>query len=89
MRGPSVPPKADGTNDTGSDTKYLALRLGSDGNLGDLDGVEPDDFTNHNHNMQHCQLVLPTSSMSPSSESPLTRTPTVQQNMVIHVLYHD
>ncbi|CAL5202073.1 unnamed protein product [Lathyrus oleraceus] len=82
MRGPSVPPKADGTNDTGSDTKYLALRLGSDGNLGDLDGVEPDDFTNHNHNMQHSQLVLPTSSMSPSSESPLTRTPTVQQNMV-------
>ncbi|XP_050881665.1 uncharacterized protein LOC127085132 isoform X2 [Lathyrus oleraceus] len=27
MRGPSVPPKADGTNDTGSDTKYLALSI--------------------------------------------------------------
>ncbi|XP_058782415.1 uncharacterized protein LOC131656843 isoform X2 [Vicia villosa] len=79
-RGPSVPPKADGTNDTGSVTKYLALRLGSEGNLGDLDGVEADDFTNHNN--QHSQLVLRTSSMSPSSESPLRRTPSVQQNMV-------
>ena len=48
MRGPSVPPKTDGSNDTGSVTRYLALRLSSEGNLGDLDGVEADDFNNHN-----------------------------------------
>lgn len=81
MRGPSVPLKADGTNDTSSVTRYMAPRLGSEGNLvGDVDGGEADDFTNHN--MQHSRLVLRTSSMSPSSESPLRRTPSIQQNMV-------
>lgn len=81
MRGPSVPLKADGTNDTASVSRYMAPRVGSEGNLvGDMDGVEADDFTNHN--MQHSRLVLRTSSMSPSSDSPLRRTPSGQQNMV-------
>lgn len=82
MRGPSVPLKAaDGTNDTASVSRYMAPRAGSEGNLvGDMDGGEADDFTNHN--MQHSRLVLRTSSMSPSSDSPLRRTPSGQQNMV-------
>lgn len=81
MRGPSVPLKADGTNDTASVSRYMAPRAGSEGNLvGDMDGGEADDFTNHN--MQHSRLVLRTCSMSPSSDSPLRRTPSGQQNMV-------
>jgi len=88
MRGPSVPLKADGTNDTASVSRYMAPRLGSEGNLaGDMDGGEADDFTNHN--MQHSRLVLRTSSMSPSSDSPLRRTPSGQQNMVMQMVYHD
>lgn len=88
MRGPSVPLKADGTNDTASVSRYMAPRAGSEGNLvGDMDGGEADDFTNHN--MQHSRLVLRTSSMSPSSDSPLRRTPSGQQNMVMHMVYHD
>lgn len=88
MRGPSVPLKADGTNDTASVSRYMAPRVGSEGNLvGDMDGGEADDFTNHN--MQHSRLVLRTSSMSPSSDSPLRRTPSGQQNMVMHMVYHD
>ncbi|CAJ2639427.1 unnamed protein product [Trifolium pratense] len=80
-QGPSVPLKADGTNDTSSVSRYMAPRIGSEGNLvGEVDGGEADDFTNHN--MQHSHLVLRTSSMSPSSESPLRRTPSGQQNMV-------
>lgn len=81
VHGPSVPLKADGTNDTSSVSRYMAPRMGSEGNLvGEVDGGEADDFTNHN--MQHSHLVLRTSSMSPSSESPLRRTPSGQQNMV-------
>jgi myb proto-oncogene protein len=88
VHGPSVPLKADGTNDTSSVSRYMAPRMGSEGNLvGEVDGGEADDFTNHN--MQHSHLVLRTSSMSPSSESPLRRTPSGQQNMVMHVVYHN
>ena len=88
MRGPSVPLKADGTNDTASVSRYMAPRLGSEGNLvGEMDGGEADDFTNNN--MQHSRLVLRTSSMSPSSDSPLRRTPSGQQNMVMQMVYHD
>ncbi|KAK7304575.1 hypothetical protein VNO77_42457 [Canavalia gladiata] len=83
MRGPSVPLQGDGTNDTGSMTRHIApMRIGSEGNLGgDVDGGETDDFANH---AMHSRHVFRTSSMSPSSESPLRRTPTVQQNMVSH-----
>ncbi|XP_061373502.1 uncharacterized protein LOC133315839 [Gastrolobium bilobum] len=82
MRGPSVPLQADGTNDTGSMTRHMAPRLGSEGNLvGYVDGGEADDFANHNMHSRH---MLRTSSMSPSSESPLRRTPSVQQNVVSH-----
>ncbi|XP_015967684.1 uncharacterized protein LOC107491354 [Arachis duranensis] len=76
MRGPSAPLQVDGMNDTGSMTRLMAPRLGSEGNLvGDVEGGEAD---------MHSRHMLRTSSMSPSSESPLRRTPTVQQNVVSH-----
>lgn len=82
--GPSVLLQADGTNDSGS----VSRRLGSEGNfVGDVDGGEADDSANHN--MQHYRLVPRTSSMSPSSESPLRKTPSAQQNMVMYIVYHN
>ncbi|MED6110062.1 hypothetical protein PIB30_039408 [Stylosanthes scabra] len=76
MRGPSAPLQADGMIDTGSMTRLMVPRLGSEGNLvGDVEGGEAD---------MHSRQMLRTSSMSPSSESPLQRTPTVQQNVVSH-----
>ena len=84
MRGPSVPLQGDGTNDTGSMIRHMPPRLGSEGNLvaADVDGGgEGDDFANHTMHSRH---VLRTSSMSPSSESTLRRTPSIsiQQNVV-------
>ncbi|XP_019429387.1 PREDICTED: uncharacterized protein LOC109336985 isoform X2 [Lupinus angustifolius] len=79
MHGPSVPLQTNGTHDSGSMTRHLVPRLGSEGNLvGDLEGSEADDLVNHN--MQSRQM-LRTSSMSPSSESPLRRTTSTQPNM--------
>lgn len=84
MRGPSVQLQADGTNDSGSMTRHLVPRLGSEGNLvGDLEGSEADDLVNHNMHSRH---MLRTSSMSPSSESPLRKAPSAQQNVVIYLL---
>ncbi|KAK4264258.1 hypothetical protein QN277_025463 [Acacia crassicarpa] len=80
-KSPSVPLQADGTNDTGSMGKHGAPRNSSEANLGDdVEGVVADDLSNHNIHSRH---ILRTSSMSPS-ESPLRRTPTVQQNAVSH-----
>lgn len=74
MRGPCGPLQADGMNDTGSMTRHMVQRLGSEGNLvGDVEGGEAD---------MHSRHMLRTSSMSPS-ESPLRRTPSVQQNVVM------
>ncbi|KAG5046304.1 hypothetical protein AAZX31_06G179600 [Glycine max] len=86
MRGPSVPLQGDGTNDTGSMIRHMPPRLGSEGNLvaADVDGGgEGDDFANHTMHSRH---VLRTSSMSPSSESTLRRTPSIsiQQNVISH-----
>ena len=81
---PSVPLQGDGTNDTGSMIRHMTPRIGSEGNPGgDVEGGEADDLSNHNI---HSRNVLRTSSMSPSSESPLRRTPSVQQNMVMYIL---
>lgn len=80
---PSVPLQADGTNDTGSMGKHGAPRISSEANLGDdVEGVAADDLANHSIHSRH---MLRTSSMSPSSDSPLRRTPTVQQNAVSHL----
>ncbi|RZC17035.1 hypothetical protein D0Y65_010059 [Glycine soja] len=83
MHGPSVPLQGDGTNDTGLMIRHMPPRLGSQGNLvaADVDGGEGDDFANYTMHSRH---VLRTSSMSPSSESPLRRTPSVQQNVISH-----
>ncbi|KAL2340836.1 hypothetical protein Fmac_008776 [Flemingia macrophylla] len=82
MRGPSVSVQGEGTNDTGSITRHMVPRLGSEGNLvGDVDGGEGDEFANHTMQSRH---ILWPSSMSPSSESPLRRTPSVQQNVISH-----
>ncbi|XP_057443041.1 uncharacterized protein LOC130734577 isoform X2 [Lotus japonicus] len=81
MRGMSILPQPDGTNDNGSMTRHMTTR--SEGNIvGDVDGGgEADDSANHN--VQYSRHVLRTSSMSPSSESPLRRTPNVQPNVVM------
>jgi len=86
MRGPSGPIQGDGTNDTGSMIRHMPPRLGSEGNLaGDVDGGDGDDLANHTMHSRH---VLRPSSMSPSSESPLRRTPSVQQNAVMYISYY-
>ncbi|KAI4336062.1 hypothetical protein L6164_014638 [Bauhinia variegata] len=67
---PSVPLQTDGTNDTGSMIRHMTPRTGSgsEANLvGDVEGGEADDLSNHNVH---------------SSESPLRRTPSAQQIMV-------
>ncbi|XP_054795387.1 uncharacterized protein LOC129320248 [Prosopis cineraria] len=75
----SVPFQADGTNGTGSLTRHIIPRVGSEANLGcDVEGSENDDLSNHNMLSRNVHWM---SSMSPS-ESPLRRTPCVQQNMV-------
>ncbi|KAK7317223.1 hypothetical protein RJT34_01265 [Clitoria ternatea] len=85
VRGPSVPLPGDATTDTGSMTmtRNMVPRLGSEGNLlADVDGAEADEFANP---AMHSRNMLRTSSMSPSSESPLRRTPSVQQNTVMFI----
>lgn len=78
---PCVPFQADGTNDTGSPNRHMTPRIGSEANLGgDMECGETDELSNHN---MHSRNVHGMSSMSPSSESPLRRTPNVQQNMVM------
>ncbi|XP_028784096.1 uncharacterized protein LOC114740133 [Neltuma alba] len=77
---PSVPFQADGTNDSGSLTRHMTPRVGSEANLGggDVEGSETDDPSNHT---MHSRNAYWMSSISPS-ESPHRRTPSVQQNMV-------
>lgn len=67
---PSVSLHVDVTNDSGSMTKHLTPRMGSDGLLrGDGEG-EVDDASNHN---THSRSLLRISSVSPSSDSPHKR----------------
>lgn len=82
---PSGPLQADGTNDTGSMRKHMASRMSAEANLGDeVEGGATDDLSHHNLHSRH---MLRTSSMSPSSESPLRRTPSAHQNMVMYLAY--
>lgn len=79
---PSVPLQGDGTNDNGSMGKQGVPRISADANVGDdVEGVAADNLSNHNTHSRH---MLRTSSMSPSSESALRRTPAVQQHAVIY-----
>lgn len=76
---PSGPFHIDTTNDSGSLTRQVTPRLGSDANLGgEMEGGEPDDISNHNMHSRH---LLRMSSTSPSSDSPLRR-PYIQHNAV-------
>lgn len=68
---PSVSLQVDVTNDSGSMTRHLTPRMGSDGNPGgDVEGGEADDSSNQNMHSHH---MLRMSSMSPSSDSPHRR----------------
>ncbi|KAK1359761.1 tRNA (Ile)-lysidine synthase [Heracleum sosnowskyi] len=68
---PSVSLHVDVTNDSGSMTRHLTPRMGSDGFLrGDGEGGEADDASNHN---THSRNLLRMSSVSPSSDSPHKR----------------
>ncbi|KAK9277825.1 hypothetical protein L1049_027381 [Liquidambar formosana] len=79
---PSVPLQVDTTNDSGSMTRHVAPRMGSEANLGgDMEGGEADDVSNHNMHSRH---LLRMSSTSPSSESPLRRPAYFQHNVVAH-----
>ncbi|XP_022135441.1 uncharacterized protein LOC111007396 [Momordica charantia] len=79
---PSAPLQVDASADTGSMTRQLAPRIGSEVNAsGDTEGGEADDLLNHN---VHSRQMLRTSSMSPSSESPLRRPSHVQPNVGSH-----
>ncbi|CAL1367981.1 unnamed protein product [Linum trigynum] len=70
---PSGSLQVDVTNDSGSLTRHLTPRMGSEANLGaDMEGAENEDVSNQNVHSRRLQRM---SSTSPSSESPLRRPP--------------
>lgn len=77
---PSVPPQVEASNDSGSMTRHITPRMGSEANLsGDMEGVEAEDI---NHNF-HSRQMLRMNSTSPSAESPIRRPAYIQHNVVI------
>ncbi|CAK9330161.1 unnamed protein product [Citrullus colocynthis] len=79
---PSAPLQVDASADTGSMTRQLAPRVGTEVNAsGDTEGGEADDLLNQN---VLARQMLRNSSMSPSSESPLRRPAHIQPNMGSH-----
>ncbi|XP_022768042.1 uncharacterized protein LOC111312229 [Durio zibethinus] len=79
---PAVPLQVETTNDSGSMTRLVTSRMGSEANLaGENEGGEADDVSNLNIHSRH---VFRMSSTSPSSESPLRRPSYFQQNVVPH-----
>ncbi|KAG6587508.1 hypothetical protein SDJN03_16073, partial [Cucurbita argyrosperma subsp. sororia] len=79
---PSASLQVDASADTGSMTRQLAPRVGSEVNAsGDTEGGEADDLLNHN---VLSRQMLQNSSMSPSSESPLRRPAHIQSYMSSH-----
>ncbi|KAI3685158.1 hypothetical protein L6452_34394 [Arctium lappa] len=70
---PSVSLQVDVTNDSGSMSKHITPRPGSEGNCaGDVEGVDGDDVSNQN---MHSRNMTRMSSMSPSSDSLHRRAP--------------
>lgn len=64
---PSVSLQVDVTNDSGSMSKHITPRPGSEGNCaGDVEGADGDDVSNQN---MHSRNMTRMSSMSPSSDS--------------------
>ena len=78
---PSVPLQVETTNDSGSMTRLVTPRMGSEANLTGENGGEADDVSNLNIHSRH---VFHMSSTSPSSESPLRRPTYIQHNVVIY-----
>ncbi|GMJ14043.1 hypothetical protein like AT3G47850 [Hibiscus trionum] len=79
---PAVPLQVETTTDSGSMTRIVTPRMGSDANVaGENEGVEADDVSNLNVHSRH---VFRMSSTSPSSESPLRRPTYIQHNVVPH-----
>ncbi|XWS60643.1 hypothetical protein CRYUN_Cryun07bG0053100 [Craigia yunnanensis] len=82
---PTVPLQVETTNDSGSVTRLVTPRMGSEANLaGENEGGEADDVSNLNVHSRH---VFWMSSTSPSSESPLRRPTYIQHNVVIFLRY--
>ncbi|KAK8499823.1 hypothetical protein V6N13_060886 [Hibiscus sabdariffa] len=80
--GSVVPLQVETTTDSGSMTRIVTPRMGSDANVaGENEGVEADDVSNLNVHSRH---VFRMSSTSPSSESPLRRPSYIQHNVVPH-----
>ncbi|GMI72186.1 hypothetical protein like AT3G47850 [Hibiscus trionum] len=79
---PAVPLQVETTTDSGSMTRIVTPRMGSDANVaGENEGVEADDVSNLNVHSRH---VFRMSSTSPSSESPLRRPTYIQHNVIPH-----
>ncbi|XVE57042.1 hypothetical protein DITRI_Ditri04bG0059900 [Diplodiscus trichospermus] len=79
---PAVPLQVETTNDSGSMTRLVTPRMGSEANLAsENEGGEADDVSNLNVHSRH---VFRMSSTSPSSESPLRRATYIQHNTVPH-----
>lgn len=82
---PPAPLQGDATNDAGLLTRHGTPRSGMEANLaGYLEGGEAEDPLNHSIHSRH---MLRTSSMSPSSESPLRRPASNQHNVVTFTNY--
>ncbi|EOY20285.1 hypothetical protein QUC31_007372 [Theobroma cacao] len=79
---PAVPLQVETMNDSGSITRIVTPRMGSEANLaGENEVGEADDVSNANVHNRH---VFRMSSTSPSSESPLRRPTYIQHNVVPH-----
>ncbi|KAK8511341.1 hypothetical protein V6N13_013757 [Hibiscus sabdariffa] len=79
---PAVPLQVETTTDSGSMTRIVTPRMGSEANVaGENEGVEADDVSNLNVHSRH---VFRMSSTSPSSESPLRRPTYIQHNVIPH-----
>lgn len=82
---PGVPLQVEIMTDSGSMTRLVTPRMGSDANLtGENEGGEADDISNLNVHSRH---MFRMSSTSPSSESPLRRPTYIQHNVVIFIHY--
>ncbi|XP_039037719.1 uncharacterized protein LOC120175084 isoform X2 [Hibiscus syriacus] len=78
---PAVPLQVETATDSGSMTRIVTPRMGSDANVtGENEGVEADDVSNP---IVHSRHVFRMSSTSPSSESPLRRPTYIQHNVIL------
>ncbi|GLT25865.1 hypothetical protein SLA2020_009670 [Shorea laevis] len=80
----AVPLQVEVPNDSGSMSRQVTPRVGSEANLaGENGGGDADDVSNHNVQSHH-MFRMSSTSPSPSSESPLRRLPYIQHNVLPH-----